>query len=173
MSTTANTGLNQADYNTMNRTEPSPSAAGVSTGEAISTQSQPSPQSEAISSNERLTAAVPGQDNVTSLSKGEKGQKTVEESEKLVNHKSGSVETESGQTGLTTSHGHVTSGEAATMKGVSVRGDGTMSSSTKGIPSGGGGGGGGELQLPAKQALAVLSNVSKIYHFFPMILCCC
>ena len=167
MSTTASIGLNQTDYITINRTESSTSTAGASTTantEASSTKSQPSPsQNEVTSSNERLSAALPSQDSGTLLSASEERQKTVEESELLVNHKSESAKNKSGQTGLTTPRGHVT-GEAAATKGISVKGDGAMaSSSSKGAPSG------GEVQLPAKQALAVLSNVSKSLLFILVI----
>ena len=164
MSTTASIGLNQADYITMNRTESSNSTAGAGTTantEASTTKSQPSPsQSEVTSSNERLSTAVPSQDSVILLNASEEGQKTVEESELLVNHKSESAKSESGQMGLTTPRGHVT-GEVAATKGTGVKGDGSMASSlsSKGAPLG------GEVQLPAKQALAVLSNVSKSLLF--------
>ena len=96
----------------------------------------------------------------------------MEANEQLVNHKSESAESESGQTGLTTLHGHVTS-EAAATKGVGVKGDGVTTSSSKGTSSGGSGSGGSEVQLPAKQALAVLSNVSKCLLFIWMILSSC
>ena len=165
MSTMANIGLNQADYVTISRTESSSSTAGASTTRTTaeagsSTKGQPMPtQNEITSSSERLAAvAAPNQDNITSLSSSEEGRKTMETIEQLANHKSESAKSESGQTRLITPHSHVTSEVAAT-KGVDVKGDGAMTSSSKGTPSGGSGG--SEVQLPAKQALAVLSNVSK------------
>ena len=173
MSTTASIGLNQADYITINRTESSPSTAGASsttTNEASSSKGQPSPSHNnevTSSSSERLSSAATApsnQDGGVSLSSSEERRKTLEEREQLVNHKSESVESESGQTGLTTPRGHVT-GEAlaATTRGVGVKGDRAVAgSSSKGGPPG------GEVQLPAKQALAVLSNVSKnnVYCLF-------
>ena len=82
-------------------------------------------------------------------------------SETLVNHKTESAESERGLT--TPLGGHVTAGEAAATKrkGVGVKEGGaavgSSSSSSKGNRTTSGG---GEVQLPAKQALAVLSNVS-------------
>lgn len=179
MSTTASIGLNQADYIAISRTESSTSTAGASsttitaTTEAGSTNnSQPSPAH--TSSNERPSAAalpIASQDSETLLSGvSDNRRKTVEEREQLANHKSESAdrESESGQIGLTTPRGdHVTNSEATAtkLKGVGVKEDGAAvgsSSSSKGNRTTFGG---SEVQLPAKQALAVLSNVSKTLMF--------
>ena len=176
MSTTASIGLNQADYIAINRTESSTSTAGASattttatTTEASSSTNNSQPSPAHTSTNERpspAAAALPiaSQDSETLLSGvSDNRRKTVEESESetLVNHKTESAESERGLT--TPRGGHVTAGEAAAtkLKSVGVKEGGaavgSSSSSSKGNRTTSGG---GEVQLPAKQALAVLSNVS-------------
>ena len=83
-------------------------------------------------------------------------------SETLVNHKTESAESERGLTAPR--GGHVTAGEAAATKlksiGVKEGGAAVGSSSSSSKLGNRTTSGGGEVQLPAKQALAVLSNVS-------------
>jgi hypothetical protein len=83
--------------------------------------------------------------------------------EQLVNHhKTESAESESG---------HVTGGEPGATKGggIGVKEDGAAMASSSSFSNKGNrttsSGAGGEIQLPAKQALAVLSNVSEILTF--------
>ena len=84
-------------------------------------------------------------------------------SETLVNHKTESAESERGLTAPR--GGHVTASEAAAATklksvGVKVGGAAVGSSSSSSKLGNRTTSGGGEVQLPAKQALAVLSNVS-------------
>ena len=158
MSTTANIGLNQADYIMINRTESSTSS--ISSEIANSIRNQP-PGGEVTS--DVVTMATP---SLESVSRNDASQQQAEEAndgdEHRSNHKSGSVE--NGQTAdVATPHDHVSGVSKDVVKGEAP---GAPSSSRET-----GEAAGAELQLPAKQALAVLSNVSKIrYNSTPQFL---
>ena len=163
MSTTANIGLNQADYVMINRAEST--SSGLETG-SVAIRSLAG--SNEVRGEEGNREAMPNREET-------EGPKTVESGD-IKSLKSESVE--NGPVANQMSPRHHVTGESSVSKDVegSRRESGatiTMSASSKettpavATAAPGGGGSGGELQLPAKQALAVLSNVSeKDYNFY-------
>ena len=155
MSTTANVGLNQSDYVTINRVESS-SSCPSSSAESNSLTSRDLPPSGGRTDNEQLVAATPSQEETTSQVEGDKGRQPGETSD-LQDRKTGSVVENAV---LATPHGHVT-GESVSAKDID-KGEREIPSLTKERSVAGTmATSGSELQLPAKQALAVLSNVSN------------
>ena len=155
MSTTANVGLNQSDYVTINRVESS--SSGPNSGaESNSLTSRDLPPSGGRTDNEQPVAATPSQEETTSQVEGDKGRQPGETVD-LQDRKSGSVVENAV---LATLHGHVR-GESASAKDIDKGERETPSLTKERSVAGTVATSGSELQLPAKQALAVLSNVSN------------
>ena len=138
-------GLTQSDYITINRVETSSSGHG-SGAESSSLTSRDQPLGGAITTNERSVSEAPSQEKIISEVKGNEGGTSTGTSD-VQNHITGSVAENANPV---PSRGHVTrdlsSVKDADRGGVAVAPmAGTMATS--------------ELQLPAKQSLAVLSNV--------------
>lgn len=110
-----------------------------------------------------LTAATrPSQEEAKSASKTEDGRQLVTETSDSGDRKTGSVE--NGQTDVTPPCNILVTSESTTSEKV-VEGEESLTPSSSretGPTSVASGGGHSELQLPAKQALAVLSSVSKM-----------
>ena len=148
MSTTANIGLNQADYVMINRTESSSSAISSETTSLTSLARS-------------LTGGVEGRgERSATPSQGDNFSQGQNDGEGEHAQTSGVPVHKNGQTtNQNASHNHVTS-ESLPSKDVSKGGEGAMTYLSKetapATPAGD-----GEVQLPAKQALAVLSNVRR------------
>ena len=143
MSTTANIGLSQSDYITINRVETSSSGHG-SGAESSSLTSRDLPLSGGgTATNERSPSS---QEESTSQVKGDDGRPHGESGD----NKTGSAVESANPT---PPHGHVTA-ESASVKDIG-RGEGLAAEAATMAT------GASELQLPAKQSLAVLSNVRK------------
>ena len=159
MSTTANIGLNQSDYITINRTESSTSTI-ISSETSNMTRTLPM---NGESKSDWLTAVTPpSQEEAKSVSKTEDGRQLITEASDSGDHKTGSVENGQASDATPPRNVLVTSESTTSPKKVG-EGEGSLAPSssretgaTAAVPSGG-----SELQLPAKQALAVLSSVSK------------
>lgn len=147
MSTTANIGLSQSDYITINQVETSSSGHG-SGAESSSLTSRDLPLSGGgMVTNERSPSS---QEESTSQVKGDEGRPHGESGD----NKTGSAVERANPT---PPQGHVTA-ESASVKDIS-RGEGLAAAPTKEAAAMATGS--SELQLPAKQSLAVLSNVRK------------
>ena len=159
MSTTANIGLNQPDYIMINMTESSTSS--ISSETSITTRTLP--MNGDVKSDWITIATPPSQEEVKSAGKAEDGRQLVTETSESNDHKAGSGENSETADAAPPRNVMVTSESSASEK----VGEGKVSlppsssretGATSAAP---GGGGSSELQLPAKQALAVLSSVSN------------
>lgn len=117
---------------------------------------------EAIKSDWLTAATPPSQEEAKAVSKTEDGRQLITETSDSGDHKTGSVE--NGQTADVTPPRNVVTSELTASEeiGETERPVAPSSSRETGASATAPGSGGSEVQLPARQALAVLSSVSKM-----------